>query len=130
MRVCASCRASVDLQDLGLENDLSTTLWMLPIIYIILMLLRFGLTAMFRPLFMLIKGDINTNECIFVTFAGLRGSASLIMGSAVVTQQFATYAGQPDTFSVRPQGLGGDWWPLVVVFAHVSSSNASQHLLM
>lgn len=92
----------MDLHDLGLDHDLSTTLWMMPVIYIILMLLRFGLTAMFRPLFMLIKGDINTKECIFMTFAGLRGSASLIMGSAVVTQQFATYAGQPDTFSVSP----------------------------
>lgn len=74
---------------------------MLPIIYIILMLLRYALTALFRPLFILIKGDINNQECIFVTFAGLRGSASLIMGSAVVTQQFALYAGTPETFPVR-----------------------------
>lgn len=86
---------------LGLESDLATTVWMLPIIYIILMLLRYALVALFRPLFILIKGDINNQECIFVTFAGLRGSASLIMGSAVVTQQFALYAGTPETFPVR-----------------------------
>lgn len=79
---------------------------MLPIIYIILMLLRFGLTAMFRPLFLLIKGDINMKEMVFVTVAGLRGSASLIMGSAVVTQQFAKVAGTPETFSVRTAQLG------------------------
>lgn len=89
------------MQALGLESDLATTVWMLPIIYIILMLLRYALVALFRPLFILIKGDINNQECIFVTFAGLRGSASLIMGSAVVTQQFALYAGTPETFPVR-----------------------------
>lgn len=94
-------RASADLQANGLQHDFETTLWMLPVIYIILMLLRFGLTAMFRPLFLLIKGDINMKEMVFVTVAGLRGSASLIMGSAVVTQQFSKVAGTPETFSVR-----------------------------
>jgi NhaP-type Na+/H+ or K+/H+ antiporter len=88
------------LQAHGLENDLATTLWMLPIIYIILVILRFALSSAFRPLFMLIKGDINTKEMIFLTAAGLRGSASLIMGSAVVTQQFSKVSGSPETFSV------------------------------
>lgn len=46
------------------------------------------------------QGDINTREMLFVTMAGLRGSASLIMGSAVVTQQFAEVSGSPETFSV------------------------------
>jgi hypothetical protein len=43
------------LQVAGLNHDLETTLWLLPIIYIILTLLRFGLSSMFRPLFILIK---------------------------------------------------------------------------
>eukprot|EP00775_Hariotina_reticulata_P013876 gene13876-13995_t len=71
---------------------------MLPVIYIILMLVRFVLTIAFRPLFIAIKGDMTFRECIFVCAAGLRGSASLIMGSAVVTDQLH---GQGDvTFSV------------------------------
>lgn len=91
----------MDLQANGLQHDLETTLWLLPIIYIILMLLRFGLTVLFRPVYILARGDINMRETTFITVAGLRGSASLIMGSAVVTQQFAKVAGTPETFSVR-----------------------------
>lgn len=45
-------------------------------------------------------GGINTKEMMFVTVAGLRGSVTLIMGSAVVTQQFSKVAGLPETFSV------------------------------
>lgn len=54
MLVCV-CRAIRDLQAAGLNHDLETTLWLLPIIYIILTLLRFGLSSLFRPLFILIK---------------------------------------------------------------------------
>jgi hypothetical protein len=52
------------------------------------------------------QGDINTKEMLFVTMAGLRGSASLIMGSAVVTQQFSKVSGSPDTFSVGVVAAG------------------------
>jgi NhaP-type Na+/H+ or K+/H+ antiporter len=98
--LCVSlCRASADLRGKG--QSLETTLWLLPIIFIILTLLRFALTAVFRPLYILVKGDINMKETLFVTAAGLRGSASLIMGSAVVTQQFIKVAGTAETFSVR-----------------------------
>ncbi|KAF8065728.1 NHX8 [Scenedesmus sp. PABB004] len=93
-------RASNDLLSLKLHRgDLATTLWMVPIIYAILMLLRFGLTAAFRPLFIAIRGDMSFSECIFITVAGLRGSASLIMGSAVVTYQTSGTKGAPE-FSV------------------------------
>eukprot|EP00879_Flechtneria_rotunda_P004544 GHRR01004799.1.p1 GENE.GHRR01004799.1~~GHRR01004799.1.p1 ORF type:complete len:1688 (+),score=648.93 GHRR01004799.1:153-5216(+) len=89
-------RASGDLMETGDHSDLPTTLWMLPIIFIVLTLLRFGLTFAFRPLFILMRGDLSFKECIFVCAAGLRGSASLIMGSAVVTEQLHTVV-QPDT---------------------------------
>jgi NhaP-type Na+/H+ and K+/H+ antiporter len=78
-------------------KDLAFTLWMMPVIYIILSLLRFGLTMAFRPLFIAIKGDMSFRECIFICAAGLRGSASLIMGSAVVTYQMH---GSSNTFNV------------------------------
>lgn len=82
------CRASGDLTKFGTHhNDLEVTLWMLPIIYIILTIIRFVLTMAFRPLFIAIKGDMSVKEGIFVCAAGLRGSASLIMGSAVVTSE-------------------------------------------
>jgi hypothetical protein len=61
-------------------------LWMLPIIYIILTLLRFVLVAAFRPLYLAAGGDIGVRETVFITMAGLRGSASLIMGQAVVVE--------------------------------------------
>lgn len=99
------CRALAHLHAKGQSHDLETTLWLLPIIFIILTLLRFALTAVFRPLYILVKGDINMRETLFVTVAGLRGSASLIMGSAVVTQQFNKVAGTEETFSVSLPGL-------------------------
>jgi len=126
--------------------DLWRTLWMLPIIYVILMVKRLLLTLAFRPLFKAIKGDLvrlgaswvdcsggvgrggrrgralpslystaqqraphhsslcslhsshpptqihtphpaqTLRDATFLTVAGLRGSASLIMGQAVVTE--------------------------------------------
>lgn len=85
----AFCRAAKDLLELGPagNEDLYTALYMMPVIYVILCLLRFVLTMAFRPLFIAIKGDMSFRECIFICAAGLRGSASLIMGSAVVTYQ-------------------------------------------
>lgn len=105
-------RASADLQAKGQSHDLETTLWLLPIIFIILTLLRFCLTAVFRPLYILVKGDINMRETVFITVAGLRGSASLIMGSAVVTQQFAKVAGTAETFSVSGSLQRRRWFAL------------------
>ena len=67
--------------------DMAHTLWMLPVIYVALNLLRFILTVAFRPLFIAVRGDINTREAVFVSAAGLRGSVSLIMGQAVVTDR-------------------------------------------
>eukprot|EP00882_Tetradesmus_deserticola_P021824 GHRQ01023626.1.p1 GENE.GHRQ01023626.1~~GHRQ01023626.1.p1 ORF type:complete len:386 (+),score=167.11 GHRQ01023626.1:523-1680(+) len=91
-------RASTELvQGADGAKDLIFTLWMMPIIYIILTLLRFGFTMAFRPLFIAIKGDMSFRECIFLCAAGLRGSASLIMGSAVVTYQMH---GTSKTFNV------------------------------
>jgi NhaP-type Na+/H+ and K+/H+ antiporter len=78
-------------------KDLAFTLWMMPVIYIILTLLRFGFTMALRPLYIAIKGDMSFRECIFVCAAGLRGSASLIMGSAVVTYQMHSTS---NTFNV------------------------------
>eukprot|EP00878_Enallax_costatus_P002544 GHUV01002726.1.p1 GENE.GHUV01002726.1~~GHUV01002726.1.p1 ORF type:complete len:958 (+),score=224.31 GHUV01002726.1:205-3078(+) len=91
-------RASGDLTQFGTHaNDLEVTLWMLPIIYIILCLVRFVLIVAFRPLFIAIKGDMSFKECVFICVAGLRGSASLIMGSAVVTHELGVTS---EAFSV------------------------------
>lgn len=95
----SASRASGDLTQYGSHsNDFQVTLWMLPIIYIILCLVRFILTMAFRPLFIAIKGDMSFKECIFVCVAGLRGSASLIMGSAVVTHEL--HGAVEESFSV------------------------------
>jgi NhaP-type Na+/H+ or K+/H+ antiporter len=75
---------------------------MLPVLYVILMLLRFILTVVFRPVYMSAGGDMSMRECAFVCVAGLRGAASLIMGSAVVTWQTEGSRGTAaETFSVR-----------------------------
>lgn len=46
-------------------------------------------------------------ECVFVTAAGLRGSASLIMAQAVVTE-VAMFTGSPVGVGARPRGKGPD----------------------
>ncbi|KAI8472713.1 MAG: Sodium/hydrogen exchanger family-domain-containing protein [Monoraphidium minutum] len=81
-------RSSIDLYTTSAytRSELWRTLWMLPIIYVILMLMRLGLTLAFRPLFKAIHGDLTFRDCTFLTMAGLRGGASLIMGQAVVTE--------------------------------------------
>lgn len=58
----------------------------------------------FRPLFIAIKGDMTFKECIFICVAGLRGSASLIMGSAIVTHELGA---STDSFSVSGHHSGG-----------------------
>jgi hypothetical protein len=48
--------------------------------------MRFVLTIAFRPLFILTKRDLTFVDSAFVTMAGLRGSVSLIMSQAIVTE--------------------------------------------
>jgi NhaP-type Na+/H+ and K+/H+ antiporter len=59
---------------------------MLPVIFVILTVVRFVLIILFRPVYIAVGGDISFKETIFITAAGLRGSASLIMGQAVVVE--------------------------------------------
>ncbi len=84
---CPHPRSSTDLLASNQSDAFAKTLWMVPIIYIILSLLRFALIALFRPLFIASKGDLSFKEAAFVAVAGLRGSVSLIMGQAVVTER-------------------------------------------
>ena len=84
------------------RQGLITMLWMLPVIFLILSVVRFALIFLFRPVYIAVGGDISFKETIFMTAAGLRGSASLIMGQAVVVEN-------KDGAEVREErGRGGD----------------------
>jgi hypothetical protein len=52
------CSSGIQLSDSGNRDALLHTLWMLPIMYLILMVKRLVLTVAFRPLFRAIKGDL------------------------------------------------------------------------
>lgn len=54
---------------------------------------RFILTALFKPMFKVFLGDISWRELLFATAAGLRGSVSLILAQAVVTDELAGRTG-------------------------------------
>lgn len=56
-------------------------------------LARFILTALFKPMFKVFLGDISWRELLFATAAGLRGSVSLILAQAVVTDELAGRTG-------------------------------------
>ena len=45
-----------------------------------------GCSAGFRPLYKVLKRDMNSRETLFAGLAGLRGSVSLILAQAVVTE--------------------------------------------
>lgn len=50
------CSAPGDVARFGThDDDLERTLWMLPIMFVLLTVMRFGLTMAFRPLFIAIK---------------------------------------------------------------------------
>lgn len=72
---------------------LASTIWRLPLIYIFMFIVRFVLTALFRPMFRIFLGDLTWRELLFATSAGLRGSVSLILAQAVVTDAQAGSTG-------------------------------------
>ena len=68
---------------------LASTIWRLPLIFIFMFIARFVLTTAFRPMFKIFLGDMGWKETVFATAAGLRGSVSLILAQAVVTDEQA-----------------------------------------
>lgn len=68
---------------------------------------RFVLTAFFRPMFKIFLGDITWRELVFATAAGLRGSVSLILAQAVVTDESAGPSG--DSAVRFPFSAGKTW---------------------
>ena len=86
-------RSSQELEASSHSAVLASTIWRLPLIYIFMFIARFILTALFRPMFKVFLGDISWRELTFATAAGLRGSVSLILAQAVVTDEQAGRTG-------------------------------------
>ena len=95
-----NCRTSQDLEAANHGAILASTLWRLPLIYLAMFIARFVLTTMFRPMFKIFLGDMGWKETTFATAAGLRGSVSLILAQAVVTDE---QAATNDKNRVSPQ---------------------------
>ena len=101
MRSCRRCsstsvqfyRSSQELENSSHSAVLASTIWRLPLIYIFMFVARFILTALFKPMFKVFLGDISWRELLFATAAGLRGSVSLILAQAVVTDELAGRTG-------------------------------------
>jgi NhaP-type Na+/H+ or K+/H+ antiporter len=75
---------------------LERTVWSyvaIPVIYLAMMLIRTGCTALFNPLFSVLGEPLSWQEILFVGWAGLRGSVSLIMVSAFVAGSSFVFAG-------------------------------------
>ena len=87
------CRSSQELENSSHGAVLASTIWRLPLIYIFMFIARFILTALFKPMFKVFLGDISWRELVFATAAGLRGSVSLILAQAVVTDELAGRTG-------------------------------------
>ncbi len=64
-------------------------------------IIRFLFMVLLRPLFWISGMDFNLKEATFATAAGLRGSVSLILIQAVITELHATQSG-PDTVPASP----------------------------
>ncbi|KAL0021928.1 hypothetical protein WJX79_007439 [Trebouxia sp. C0005] len=82
-------------EDLYLNSPISeaaAALWRLPLIYIVFNCIRFIVIFALRPLFKLLHRDLSTKEIVFASIAGLRGSVSLIMAQAFVTESSTTTA--------------------------------------
>ncbi|DBA74298.1 TPA: Son of sevenless 1, variant 2 [Trebouxia sp. C0004] len=80
-------------EDLYLNSPISeaaAALWRLPLIYIVFNCIRFIVIFALRPLFKLLHRDLSTKEVVFASIAGLRGSVSLIMAQAFVTESSTT----------------------------------------
>ncbi|GMH41236.1 hypothetical protein BSKO_09146 [Bryopsis sp. KO-2023] len=79
-------RSMVDIyQDKTFSSAFVTTFMWVPVIYVAIFAFRFALITLFSPLLRLFRAPISFKAIIFVSFAGLRGSLSLIMAQTVVT---------------------------------------------
>lgn len=93
-------RSSQELDDSNQGAVLANTIWRLPLIYIFMFVFRFLLTAAFQPLFKVFLGDVSWRELVFATVGGLRGSVSLILAQAVVTDAQTGRSGPNQAHSV------------------------------
>ncbi|KAL0054880.1 hypothetical protein WJX82_003714 [Trebouxia sp. C0006] len=90
-------------EDLYLNSPISeaaAALWRLPLIYIVFNCIRFIVIFSLRPLFKLLHRDLSTKEVVFASIAGLRGSVSLIMAQAFVTESSTT---TPDARMIKAE---------------------------
>ncbi|KAK9819620.1 hypothetical protein WJX72_000338 [[Myrmecia] bisecta] len=77
-------RSSEELVNEGQAHVLVTALWELPLVWLVMFAIRFVLLGIFQPLFRVMRSKLSLRDMIFTTAAGLRGSISLILASAVV----------------------------------------------
>jgi len=68
------------------KNDLFSSLWRAPLVWLMLNVLRFLIIVAFKPLFWVGKAPLTLRDCLFCAGSGLRGSVSLILAQAVVTE--------------------------------------------
>lgn len=73
----------------------------IPLIYLFMVLIRSACVGLFNPLFKALGEGLSPAEIVFIGFAGLRGSVSLIMVSAFATGTRLTLASPGDSALVN-----------------------------